>query len=175
MNNMNLLAVVLLIGACGVLAGQFHHLFGIASVLGAILCAACFVRPRALFVIGIGGMLLRDLLVGFTPFTGVRVVAMVLVVGIVVLMKVRPNLRSLLTGLVASSAVFHLALAVGDWATGTCAIFPRTAQGLVSSVVTSLPYFQRALVGDVLFASLFLSLYGLAAYGLWLKPTLSTK
>jgi len=175
MNNMNALAMVLLIGACGILAGQFHHVVGIAPVLGAILCAACFVRPRSLFIIGISGMLLRDLMVGFSPFTLVRVIGMALVVATVVGLKVRPNLRSLLTGLVASSAVFHLALAAGDWATGTCAIFPRTAQGLVSSIATSFPYFQRALVGDVLFASLFLSVYGLAAYGLWLKPTLSTK
>ena len=55
---MNLLAVVLLIGACGVLAGQFHHVVGIAPVLGAILCAACFLKPRSLLLVGIGGMLL---------------------------------------------------------------------------------------------------------------------
>lgn len=171
---MNLLATVLLTVACGILAGQFHHLFGVAPVLGAILCATCFLKPRDLFVVGIGGMLLRDLLLGFGLFTVVRVAGIALAVGVVVLLRVRPNLRSLLSGLVLSSALFHLALAVGDWATGTCVVWPKTPQGLASSMVTALPYFQRALVGDLLFSSLFLSVYGLAAYGLCVRTTRST-
>lgn len=163
---MKSLGTVMLMVACGILASQFHHLFGIAPVLGAILCASCFLGKRELFFVGIGGMLLRDLLVGISLFTPVRLVAIAAVVGVVVLLKVRPNLRSLLTGLVLSSVVFHLILAVGDWTTGFCAIFPRTPQGLVSTIVTALPYFQRAFVGDLLFTSLFLSLYGLTAYSL---------
>ena len=160
-----MIATAMLTLACGIIAGQFHHQLGVAPILGAILCAACFLRPRDLFTVGIGGMLIRDLLMGFSLFTAVRVAGMALVVLAVVLLKVRPTVRSLLTGLLVSSPIFHLALAVGDWATGTCGIWPKTAQGLTSAIVSTLPYFQRSFVGDLLFTSLFLGVYSLAAYG----------
>ncbi len=150
--------------AGGIIAGQLHHQLGIAPILGAILCAACFLRPRDLFVVGLGGMLVRDLLLGLSLFTVVRIVGIALVILAVLALKVRPTLRSLLVGLLVSSPIFHLALAVGDWATGTCGIWPRTPNGFVSAIVSAAPYFQRSLVGDLLFTSVFLSLYTLAAY-----------
>ena len=159
-----MVAIGMLMLACGIIAGQFHHLFGVAPILGAILCAACFLRPKDLFAVGIGGMLIRDLLMGFSLFTAVRVAGIALVVLAVVALKVRPTLRSLLAGLLVSSPIFHLALAVGDWATGTCGIWPKTPQGLAGSVASAIPYFQRSFVGDLLFTSLFLSAYSLAAY-----------
>ena len=150
--------------ACGLIAAQFHHLFGMAPVLGAILCAACFLRSRDLFVVGLGGMLLRDLILGLSVFTWVRLAAIALVVLAVLLLKVRPALRSLLIGLLISSPIFHLALAVGDWATGTCGHWTQSAQGLTSAIVSTVPYFQRSFVGDSLFTALFLMAYSLAAY-----------
>ena len=159
-----MVATGMLMLACGIIAGQFHHALGVAPILAAILCAACFLRPRDLFVVGVGGMLIRDLLMGFSLFTAVRVAGIAGVVLAVVALKIRPTLRSLLTGLLVSSPIFHLVLAVGDWATGTCGIWPKTPQGLASAVVSTLPYFQRSFVGDLLFTSLFLVAYSLAAY-----------
>lgn len=152
--------------AAGLIAGQFYHTFGIAPILGALLCAACFVRPKELWAIGLGGILLRDLMLGVSLFTLVRLGGIALVIGALLALKIRPNLRSLVTGLLVSSPIFHLSLAVGDWATGTCGIWPKTPQGLLASIVSVWPYFQRSFVGDVLFTSLFLSLYALAAYAL---------
>lgn len=152
--------------ACGLIAGQFHSLFGVAPVLGAILCAACFLPSRSLWWVGLGGMLVRDFFVGFDLLTLVRLIGISLVVVGVIQMKIRPTLRSLLTGLFLSAPIFQLALAVGDWLTGTCAIFPKTAHGLMDSLVSSGPYFQRVLVGDILFTSLFLALYVVTA-ALW--------
>ena len=150
--------------ACGLIAAQFHHALGIAPILGAILCAACFLRPRDLFVVGLGGMLLRDLMMGLSAFTAVRLAAIALVVLAVVLLKVRPNLRSLLIGLLISSPIFQLVLAVGNWATGTCGSWAKSGQGLTSAIVSTVPYFQRSFVGDFLFTALFLLAYSLAAY-----------
>ena len=159
-----MIAMGMLTLAGGMIAGQFHHMFGIAPILGAILCAACFLRPRDLFVVGLGGILLRDLVMGLSLFTAVRLAGIAMVVAAVVAIKVRPNFRSILTGLLVSAPLFHLALAVGDWATGTCGAWPKTPQGLAQAVVSAIPYFQRSFVGDVLFAGLFLGVYGLAAY-----------
>ncbi len=154
-----MIATVLLTLACGLIAGRFHHTFGVAPILGAVLCAAFFLSPRRLFLVGLGGMLVRDLLMGFSPFTLVRLAGIGLVVAAIVALKVRPNLRSLLTGLLVSSPIFHLVLAVGNWATGACGDFARTPAGLAQSIVSSLPYFQRSFVVDFLFTALFLTAY----------------
>ncbi|MBI3312269.1 MAG: hypothetical protein HYZ88_01930 [Candidatus Omnitrophica bacterium] len=159
-------ATWLLTLGCGIIAGQFHHQVGIAPVLAAILCAALFLRPRDLWLVGLGGMLLRDAVLGFSSFTLVRLAAIALVIVTIQGLKLRPTLKSLLAGLLVSSPIFHLALSVGNWATNACGVWPKTAQGLWSSIATSGPYFQRSLVGDVLFTSLFLSVYSLATYGL---------
>ncbi len=160
-----MIATGMLMLACGIIAGQFHHQFGVAPILGATLCAACFLRPRDLAIVGLGGMLLRDLLMGTSLFTGVRLAGIGLVVLAVVALKVRPTVRSLLIGLLVSSPIFHLALAVGDWATGTCGVWPKTPQGLAGAIVASIPYFQRSFIGDVLFTGLFLGAYVLMACG----------
>lgn len=159
-----MMATGILVLACGLTAAQFHHALGVAPILGAILCAACFLRPRELWIVGLGGMLVRDLLLGLSAFTLVRLAGMGLVVAAVLALRVRPNLRSLVTGLLISSPVFHLALSVGDWATGTCGIWPKTARGLTAAITGAWPYFQSSFIGDLLFSSLFLSLYTLAAY-----------
>lgn len=159
-----MLAAILLAISCGLIAGQFHFLFGVAPILGAILCGACFLPSRFLWRVGLGGMLLRDSFVGFDSFTFVRLMGIALVVALVIRLKVRPTLRSLLGGLFIASPVFQLTLVLGDWVTHTCAAFPRTAHGLWASIASSLPYFQRVLVADTLFTSLFLALYVLAAH-----------
>ena len=159
-----MLAMGMLTLAGGMIAGQFHHAFGVAPVVGAILCAALFLRPRDLFIVGLGGILVRDLVMGLSLFTAARLAGIALVVAAIVALKVRPNPRSLLTGLLVSSPLFHLALAAGNWATGTCGDFPRTAQGLGQAAVGAIPYFQRSFLGDVLFAGLFLGAYSLAGY-----------
>lgn len=156
-------ATAMLTAACGLIAAQFHHQLGIAPILGAILCAACFLRPKDLFIVGIGGMLIRDLLLGFSMFTAVRVAGIALVVAALVMLKVRPSWRSLLAGLLIAAPLYHLSLAAGNWATGTCGDFAMNAQGFVSAIGSSLPYMQRSFAGDLLFTALFLGAYSLAA------------
>lgn len=159
-----MMATWLLTLGCGLIAGQFHHQVGIAPVLAAILCAGIFLKPRNLWLVGLGGMLLRDLLLGFSLFTPVRLIAIALVIGIVQRLKIQPNLRSLVAGLLISSPVFHLVLAVGNWATNACGVWPKTPAGLWSSVAGSWGYFLGSFAGDVLFASLFLALYASVGY-----------
>ena len=150
---------VLLTIACGIIAGKFHHVFGVAPILGAILCAVFFLRPKELLLIGWGGMLLRDAFLGYSAFTLVRLMGIAGVVGTVVVLRIKPSFRSLLIGLLVSSPVFHLTLAVGNWWTGTCGQFPKTLQGLGLSIASSFPYFQRSFLGDLAFTGLFVGLY----------------
>lgn len=169
------MATGILMLACGIIAGQFHHQFGVASILGAVLCAGIFLRPKDLWLVGLGGMLLRDMFLGFSLFTLVRLAGISLVVLSVQRLRVRPNVRSLLTGLLISSPLFHLTLAVGNWATNACGVWPKTPAGLWSSVASSWGYFERALVGDVLFAGLFLTAYTLVGYAFSARLALSSQ
>ncbi len=158
------MATLLLTISCGFLAGAFQHQFGVAPVLGAILCAACFLKPKELFLVGLGGILVRDILAGLSLFTLVRLMGMGLVVVAILGLKMRPTFRSVLVGMLVSSPIFHLVLAIGDWATGACSVLPKTPQGLLAAVVSAVPYFERSFLGDTLFAGLFLGAYVLAGY-----------
>ncbi len=155
------LSVALFIVAGGI-AAVFQHPVGIAPILGAIVCAACFFKRWELLAVAVGAMLFRDAIVGFSLFTLVRLVGILAVVGIIWAVRVRPSLGSLLLGVALTSPVYHLALAVGDWALQFCVKSPRTPEGLASSIASSLPYFQRVFVGEVLFASVFLALFTLS-------------
>jgi len=158
-----MMSLVLAVG-CGVLAWQFTHAVSVAPMLAGVLCASCFLRRRDVAVVGLGSMVVRDLLAGVSWFTLVRLCAMLGVVGIIWAIRVRPSVKSLLLALGLSSPTYHLILAVGDWVTHTCSKEPLTPHGLLATVASSLPYFQRSLIGDLLFTSAFLSLYMLAGY-----------
>lgn len=155
---------VVLAVVCGVLAGHWRHTVGLAPMLAGLLCASCFLRRRDVAVVGIGAMLVHDLVAGISWFTLVRLIGIVGVIGIVWALRVRPSLKSLLLGLGLSSSAYHVVLAVGDVVTQTCTKAPLTFQGLVSTVTSSLPYFQRSLLADLVFTSAFLLVYTLAGY-----------
>ncbi len=154
----------------GVIAGQFHQAVGIAPMLASLLCASCFLRPRDLTLVGVSAALVYDLCVGVSYFTLVRVVAMLSVIGVVRLLRTRFSLPSLALGIVLASIAYHLSLAVGDWVTQTCSTQPHTMRGLLATIGSSLPYFQRAFVGEALWTGAFLGLYTLAGYAVmpWL-------
>lgn len=149
---------------CGVLAWSLQHVAGLAPILAGVLSASCFLRRRDVAVVGLGAMLVHDLLVGVSGFTLVRIIGIAAVIGIVWLVRVRPTLKSLLIGLMAASPVYHLVLSTGDWALQFCSQAPLTPQGFWATLTSNLPYVQRSLVSEVLFTSAFLSLYALAGY-----------
>lgn len=158
-----MLRTMMLMATCGLIAGQFPHPVGVAPILGAILCASCFLQPRELWIVGLGGLLLRELQLGVSPFTVVRMIGIALVIAAVLAMKIRPTWRSLSAGVLAASALFHVVLTVGDWATGTCGGWPRTLSGFFAALASSAPYAARMTIGDALFAAAFLA--GYAAIG----------
>jgi hypothetical protein len=150
--------------SAGLITGQLGHTVGTAPILAALLCASCFLRRRDVALIGVVGILVRDLLVGLSWFTLVRLVGVLSVIGIVTAIRVRPSMKSLLVGLLVSAPVYHVVLAVGDWVTHTCSQEPWTPAGLTATLASSLPYFQRSFFGDLVFTSAFLGLYTLAGY-----------
>ncbi len=148
----------------GVVAGRFHHTVGIAPILAGLLCVSCFLRRRDVAIVGVGAVLIRDLMGLWGWFTLVRLIAILSVIGVIQLFRVRPTLRSLLIGLGVSSPVYHFILATGDWLTRACSQAPLTSQGFWTTLTTAVPYFQRSLISDLLFTSAFLGLYTFAGY-----------
>ncbi len=150
--------------SAGLIAGGLSHAVGSAPMLGALLCAACFLRRRDVVLVGLVGMVTRDLVLGVSAFTLVRVAAILSVAGMLAAVRVRPTAKSLLLGLAMSAPVYHLTLAVGDWLTRTCSKEPLTDAGLLATLADSLPYVQRSLLGELAFTGAFLAVYTLAGY-----------
>ena len=167
-----MMTVVFTVG-CGLLAAWLGHPVGIAPVVAGVVCAACFLRRRDVFVVALGAMLLHDALVGVSAFTFVRMAAIVSVAGVVCAWRAKPRLISALGGILLAAPIYHLILIVGDWATQTCAPYARTFAGLASAMSSSWPYVQRVMLSDVLFTSLFVGCYTLAGAAMALRwPTL---
>lgn len=148
----------------GMLASQLEHVVGTAPILGALLCAACFLRKRDLLIIGVVAMLTRDVVTGLSWFTLVRLASVLSVIGVIAALHVRPSVKSLLLGLGISAPVYHLTLAIGDWITHTCSKEPWTTTGLANTLAGSLPYVQRSMLGELMCTGAFLGLYALAGY-----------
>lgn len=148
----------------GALASRLNHVAGTAPILGALLCAACFLRARDVAVIGVVAMLVHDAVTGVSWFTLVRLVSILSVVGMIAALRVRPSMKSLLLGLAGAAPVYHLTLALGDWVTHTCSNEPWNPIGLVNTLASILPYVQRSMLGELLFTGAFLGLYTVAGY-----------
>jgi hypothetical protein len=161
--------VLLFTVMAGILTAALQHPVGLAPILAALLCAACFLRKRDVVIVGLGAMLIHEAMVGFSLFTIVRLVAILGVIGVIWAIRVRPAWPSLLLGLSLSAPVYHLALATGDWVIQFCTKAPHTAAGFAATLMSSLPYIQRSVVNEVFFTAAFLGLYALSgsAIRLW--------
>jgi len=128
-------------------------------MLAAVLCAAPFLRKRDLILMSLVAMLTRDVIGGVSWFTLVRLAAILSVVGVLWILRVRPSVKSFVIGLGASSVVYHVVLTMGDWVTQTCSKAPLTWRGLQEVVVSNAPYAGRSILTDAVFAGAFLTLY----------------
>lgn len=153
-----MIAAMLALSA-GLIAGHWSHTVGAGPMLGGLVCAAGCLRRRDVAVVGLGAMVLRELLIGLSGFTPVRLAAMLAAVGVLRLVRVRPSFTSFAIGLGCSTPAYHLVLTVGDWVTQTCSKAPLTFQGLLETLTSSLPYVGRSLMTDALLAGAFLLLY----------------
>lgn len=143
----------------GAAANQWGHVVGSAPMLAAVLCAAPFLRKRDLILMSLVAMLTRDAIGGVSWFTLVRLAAILSVVGVLRILRVRPLVKSFVIGLGASSAVYHVVLTMGDWVTQTCSKAPLTWRGLQEVFVSNVSYAGRSILTDAVFAGAFLTLY----------------
>ena len=157
-----MITLLLLTILSGVIAGLFGHPFGVAPILACLVIASCFFKRSEVVVIGLGTILIRDLILGIGPFTLVRMAAVLGVIGVLFLVRVRPAPKSLLVGLALGAPVYHLLLTVGNWVTQFCVLPSNATQGLWATLMSSLPYVQHSLVSNLFFTGVFLGLYLMA-------------
>jgi hypothetical protein len=169
-----MVATMLLAVVGGVLAAVLGHPWGVAPIIAGVLCAACFLRGSHLYIVGVGAMLLRDVIVGVSLFTPIRIIAVLAVIAIAQALRVRLNRPIALIGaLIIAAPVYHLILNVGDWAVQLCAAEGRTASGLWTTLTSAWPYFQQSFALNLLVTFVCLGVYISAGYVLRLRwPTI---
>lgn len=138
------------------------HGWNMTPVLALALFAGARLQAPALrFVLPLAVMLLSDLLLGFHD-TMLYVYAALL---LVVLMGQGLGGKASLPGhagmSVAGSLTFFLITNFGVWMSG--ALYPLTAEGLVSSYIMGLPFLWKTLAGDLFFVVMFFALFRLLA------------
>ena len=154
---------LLLMLAGGVLTIMGHP-WGMAPIVAAVVCAGSFLRRRDMLIIGLGAMLLHDMVLGLSLFTLVRLAAIAGVIGVVQWLRVTPRPLSLGAGVVLAAPVYQVILAVGDWATHFCTTQPRTLAGLQATLFSAWPYMQQSFFSDLAFTAAFLGLYTCVGY-----------
>lgn len=136
------------------------HGWNMTPVLALALFAGARLQVPALrFVLPLTVMLLSDLLLGFHD-TMLYVYGALL---LVVLMGQGLGGKASLPGhagmSVAGSMMFFLITNFGVWMSG--ALYPMTAEGLVSSYVMALPFLWKTLAGDLFFVVMFFAAFRL--------------
>ncbi|MBI2870192.1 MAG: hypothetical protein HYY14_00605 [Candidatus Omnitrophica bacterium] len=134
----------------------------LSPIVAAVLIGMCFLKTWEVLGIGLGGMLVRDIVLGFDAMTPVRLLAVFATVGAARLARVRLGLGPLVLGLLAATPVFHLVIASGAWAVGMCEGFPNTPAGLWQSIVTTVPYFLISLAWQIGYTLSFAAVFALA-------------
>ncbi|MDP6908823.1 MAG: hypothetical protein QF371_04915 [Flavobacteriales bacterium] len=160
MNARNIFILILIIVAAGlrifgILPHNFSPVAAIALFGGAMLSnrALAFVAPLAI-------MFISDLFIGFHDFMIPVYIGFMLIVLIGQVVRRKPNLLTGLAGALAGSVLFFLITNGAVWFGS-----PHYAQdltGLLNSYALGLPFFRATLLGDLIFAGAFFSIYELA-------------
>lgn len=164
-----MLVSVMLAFISGILAGLMSHAVGVAPILAGVVCASCFLRWKETLLVGVVALLVRELTVGVSSFTLVRLIGVLSVSLILLAVRTRQPLVKSLVGLAIASPVYHLILTTGDWLLHTCSGAAQTQQGFVATLTSNLPYFQRALPLEALLVAAFIGIYTLVGAGVKLR------
>jgi hypothetical protein len=144
----------------------------------ALFGGACFTNRKMAYLLPMAAMLLSDLVLGFTHYGVLILLASQPVVyacilattAIGQLIKDRRSVWQVGTGTLTGAVVFFVVTNLAVWATGR--IYPLTGSGLVECYTAAIPYFRNSLLGDFAFtAILFGGLAWLESRVAWMRET----
>ncbi|HZI30990.1 MAG TPA: DUF6580 family putative transport protein, partial [Candidatus Binatia bacterium] len=113
---------------------------------------ASFAGKRAAFLVPLAGMLLSDLVLGFSFLTPVVYVAFALIVCLGLWLRRRQTVSRMAVAAVASAVLFFVLTNFGFWAFGT--FYPKTWAGLAGCYLAAIPFFRNTLLSNLLYSAL---------------------
>jgi hypothetical protein len=144
----------------------------------ALFGGACFTNRKMAYLLPMAAMLLSDLVLGFTRYGVLILLASQPVVyacilattAIGQLIKDRRSVWQVGTGTLTGAVVFFVVTNLAVWATGR--IYPLTGSGLAECYTVAIPYFRNSLLGDFAFtAILFGGLAWLESRVAWMRES----
>ncbi len=133
----------------------------------ALLGGATFATKRAALLVPLAAMLLADLVLGFHALMPVIYGCFALIVCLGFWLRRQRSAGRVAALAAAGSLLFFLITNLAVWA-GT-GMYPKTVAGLAACYFAALPFFQNALLGDLLFSTV---LFGGLALAEWRLPVL---
>jgi uncharacterized protein DUF6580 len=147
--------VMVLIGMIAVVALSrlIPHPPNMTSVTAVALFGGAYFADRWLaLLVPCAALLLSDMVLGFYPHMEVIYLTFALIVGLGFWLRKRRTATNIAGAALASSVLFFTVTNFGTWAFGS--LYPKTMDGLLTCYLAGIPFFQNALLGDLLFAAL---------------------
>lgn len=166
MSRLTMIAGIILIGASCRVVPHPHYvgpLTGIGLFAGAYLPE----KKRAV-ALCLGSIFLSDIVLGFHKLTPIVYGSIVLTICIGSWLHSRLSPLMVLAAAITGSSVFFLVTNMGVWVLQGCgwgeeAVHPLTFEGLMAVYAAGLPYFYRAMIGDLLYTALFFGGFAIAS------------
>lgn len=143
---LSLIAIIVAIG----LYRLFPHPFNVTPVMAMGLFAGTYFDKKWMaFVIPLASMFIADIFLGFHDTLLFVYGAIVLAVSIGFILRRSVSPLKVIAASVAGSVIFFTVSNFGVWLVS--GYYPATWQGLITCYTMALPFFQRTLLGDLLF------------------------
>ncbi|MCF8259299.1 MAG: hypothetical protein K9J12_00860 [Melioribacteraceae bacterium] len=110
-------------------------------------------NKKLAFLLPIGVLFITDLILGFHQTMLFVYAGFAIIVGIGFLLKTKKNSLTIILASFAGSTIFFVITNFAVWALGT--YYPKSIDGLMASYVAAIPFFQNAIIGDLVFSGLF--------------------
>lgn len=147
---LTILALILMVSVFRILP----HPPNFTPILAVALFAGAHLSNRALaFFIPLLAMLIADIVLGFHPTLPYVYGAIALIVWAGIWLSARLNVRNVAVLALASSSGFFIVTNFGAWLS-LPHLYERSWSGLVTAYIAAIPFFQNALLGDLLYTSL---------------------
>lgn len=145
-----ILAIIILVAAVSRLIPHLPNLTPIAAI--ALFGGANFNNRWAAFLVPLSAMFLSDLFIGFYGINMIAVYfSFALIVFIGMFISQRQSVGSVATAAISSSFLFFAITNFAVWMGNPA--FPQNVYGLIECYLVAIPFFQNALIGDLLYST----------------------
>jgi hypothetical protein len=158
--NTHRIVVIAAMVVIAALASLIPHPPNFTPLAAMALFAGAHLNRRAAFIVAIGALLIRDLVIGFHILMPAVYVCYLFNVFVGQRLNGIHTPRRVVTASVLGSVVFFLVSNFAVWA--LLNTFPKTPQGLLACYTAGIPYFRNTLASDLLYSVAMFGIFALA-------------